>query len=191
MRNAGPIILVVLVLAAVGWWVFWQYFDTYHLVTVREGVLYRDGVRSLHQFDLAVRRTHVKTVVSLVDDNEIRHSPFTDELAYCKSHGIDLVRVPVTLGGWPDGEQIRQFLAIATDPSRQPVLIHCAQGVRRTGMLVAAYQRTVLKLDKDQTIAAIRSFGHSSRTVDDVKRFIDVYDPQDQRMTQPLEPSRE
>jgi len=191
MRNAGPIILVVLVLAAVGWWVFWQYFDTYHLVTVREGVLYRDGVRSLHQFDLAVRRTHVKTVVSLVDDSEMRHSPFTDELAYCKSHGIDLVRVPVTLGGWPDGEQIRQFLAIATDPLRQPVLIHCAQGVRRTGMLVAAYQRTVLKLDKDQTIAAIRSFGHSSRTVDDVKRFIDVYDPQDQRMTQPLEPSRE
>jgi protein tyrosine/serine phosphatase len=191
MRNSGAIILVILVLAAGAWWVFWNYFDTYHLVTVREGVLYRDGVRSLHQFDLAARRTHVKTVVSLVDDGEIGHTPFADELAYCKSHGIDLVRVPVTLGGWPDGQQIRQFLAIATDPSRQPVLVHCAQGVRRTGMLVAAYQRTVLKWDKDQTIAAIRSFGHSSRTVGDVKRFIDVYDPQTQRMTQPLEPSQE
>jgi protein tyrosine/serine phosphatase len=183
--------LLILVLAGAGWWVFWNYFDTYHLVTVREGVLYRDGVRSLHQFDLAARRTHVKTVVSLVDDEEIGHTPFTDESAYCKSHGIDLVRVPVTLGGWPDGEQIRQFLAIATDPSRQPVLVHCAQGVRRTGMLVAAYQRTILKWDKDQTIAAIRSFGHSSRTVGDVKRFIDVYDPENQRMTQPLEPSQE
>lgn len=191
MRHSGPIILLVLILAGAGWWVFWAFFDTYHLVTVREGVLYRDGVRSLHQFELAVGRTHVKTVVCLVDDREIMRPPFTDESAYCKSRGIEVVRLPVTLGGWPDGEQIRQFLAIATDPSRQPVLVHCAQGVRRTGMMVASYQRTVLKFDKDQAIAAILTFGHSRRTVDDVKRFIDVYDPQTQRMTQQLEASQE
>jgi len=191
MRNAGPIILLVLILAGVGWWAFWSYFDTYHLATVRDGALYRDGMRTLHQFDLAARRTHVKTVVCLLDDGEIGHPPFTDELQYCKSHGIDVVRVPVTLGGWPDGDQIRQFLAVATDPARQPVLVHCAQGVRRTGMMVAAYQCTVLHFDKDKALAAIRSFGHSRRTVDDIKRFIDVYDPQTQRMTRQLEPSQE
>ena len=120
------------------------------------GVLYRDGVRTIHQFDLAVRKTHVKTVVSLVDEDEITQSPFTDELAYCKLHGIDVVRLPVPLGGWPRGDQIGRFLAIATDPARQPVLVHCAQGVRRTGMMVAAYEISVLKLPKDQTVAAMR-----------------------------------
>jgi protein tyrosine/serine phosphatase len=191
MKTLGPIILVALILAAVGWWIFWTFFDTYHLATVKDGVLYRDGVRSLRQFNLAAQKTHVKTVVSLVDDQEITQGPFTDELAYCKAHGIDVVRLPVPLGGWPRGEQISRFLAIANDPARQPVLVHCAQGVRRTGMMVAAYELSVLKFDKDQAVAAIKGFGHSNRTIDDVKRFIEVYDPQAQQMTTDLPLSQE
>jgi protein tyrosine/serine phosphatase len=191
LQNLGPIILLAAILAAVGWWIFWNYFDTYHLQTVQAGVLYRDGVRGLHQFELAARKTHVRTVVSLVDDQEITHSPFTDEMAYCQANGIEVIRLPVPLGGWPRGDQIGRFLAIVTDPSHRPVLVHCAQGVRRTGMMVAAYQRSVLKLDKDQTLAAIESFGHSQRTVGDVKRFIDVYDPQTEQMRDQLPHSEE
>lgn len=191
LQNLGPIILVAAILAAAGWWIFWTYFDTYHLETVKAGVLYRDGVRGLHQFDLAARKTHVRTVVSLVDDREINQSPFTDEMAYCRANGIEVIRVPVPLGGWPRGDQISRFLAIAGDPARQPVLVHCAQGVRRTGMMVAAYQLSVLKLDKEQALAAIKSFGHSRRTVNDVKRFIEVYDPQTEQMTADLPLSSE
>jgi protein tyrosine phosphatase (PTP) superfamily phosphohydrolase (DUF442 family) len=191
IKSLGPIILLALILAAVGWWIFWTFFDTYHLATVREGVLYRDGVRTLHQFNLAARKTHVKTVVSLVDDQEIAQPPFTQELAYCKAHGIDVVRLPVPLGGWPRGDQITRFLAIANDPARQPVLVHCAQGVRRTGMMVAAYEISVLKLGKDQAIAAIEGFGHSQRTTGDIKRFIETYDPVTMQMTQELPHSKE
>ncbi|MGD0137874.1 MAG: tyrosine-protein phosphatase [Tepidisphaeraceae bacterium] len=191
MKTLGPIILIALILAAAGWWIFWTFFDTYHLATVKDGVLYRDGVRTLHEFNLAARKTHVKTVVSLVDDQEITQPPFTDELAYCKEHGIEVVRLPVPLGGWPRGEQIARFLAIADDPARQPVLVHCAQGVRRTGMMVAAYELSVLKLDKDQAVAAIKGFGHSDRTIGDVKRFIEVYDPQTQQMTADMPHSQE
>jgi protein tyrosine/serine phosphatase len=191
MKSIGPIILAVVILAALGWWVYWTWFDTYHLETVRAGVLYRDGVRTMHQFDLAMQKTHVKTIVSLVDEQEIGHEPFTDELAYCKSHGIDVVRIPVPLGGWPGDDQISQFLAIANDPARQPVLVHCAQGVRRTGMMVAAYELSVLKLSKDQALDAIQGFGHSERTTGDIKRFIETYDPEGQRMTTQLPQSVE
>jgi protein tyrosine/serine phosphatase len=158
---------------------------------VNAGILYRDGVRDLHQFDLAAKKTHVKTVVSLVDDQEITHTPFTDEMAYCQVHGIKVIRLPVPLGGWPRGDQISQFLAITRDPSLQPVLVHCAQGVRRTGMMVAAYERSVLKLDKEQTTAAMLTFGHSQRTVGDVMRFIDTYDPQTEQMTAEMPLSHE
>jgi len=185
------IILLLLILSAALWWIFWNYFDTYHLVTVRDGILYRDGVRSLHQFDLAVRKTRVKTVVCLLDDQEILQPVFTEEVAYCQSRNIAVMRIPITLGGWPDGDQVSRFLAIVADPSRQPVLVHCAQGVRRTGMMIAAYQISVLHMDKNQAIANIRSFGHSQRTVDDVQRFIEVYDPVTQRMTQQLQASQE
>ena len=191
VRSLGPIILVAAILAAVGWWIFWAWFDTYHLAAVKEGAFYRDGVRTIHEFDLAVRKTHVKTVVSLVDDEEITRSPFTDELAYCKEHGIEVVRLPVPLGGWPRGDQIGEFLDIATDPARQPVLVHCAQGVRRTGMMVAAYEISVLKLQKDQTVSAMMTFGHSQRTIGDVRRFIEQYDPQTRQMKTEMPLSQE
>ena len=120
LRTLGPIILIVAILAAVGWWVYWQYFDTYHLVVVQDGVLCRDGVRTLHQFLLAAQKSHVKTIVSLVNDQEIAKSPFTDELAYCKAHNIEVIRLPVLLGGWPRGDQIDAFLNIAADPQNSP-----------------------------------------------------------------------
>jgi protein tyrosine/serine phosphatase len=191
VKHLGPIILIAATLAAAGWWIFWNYFDTYHLATVRQGILYRDGVRSIRQFQLAIHKTHVKTVVSLVDDNEIQTHPFADEIAYCSANGINLIRIPITLGGWPTSGQIQQFLAIANDPAQQPVMVHCAQGVRRTGMMVAAYQESVLKFDKAQAEAAMMTFGHSQRLVADIKTFIEVYDPQMQSMTQELATSRE
>jgi hypothetical protein len=58
--------------------------------------------------------------------------------------------------------------------------------VRRTGMMVAAYQLSVLNLTRDQTLAAMLTFGHSQRTVGDIERFIENYDPQTQSMTQEL-----
>jgi protein tyrosine/serine phosphatase len=112
-------------------------------------------------------------------------------MAYCQEHRITVVRIPVLLGGWPRGDQISEFLAIATDPARQPVLIHCAQGVRRTGMMVAAYQLSVLGMNKDQTLAAMLTFGHSQRTVGDVQKFIETYDPATKQMTQDLPRSAE
>ena len=187
------IIAAVVVAAAVGGWLYWTN-STYHLETVQAGALYRCGLQSFREFENAIRRVKPKTIVTLVDDRELadpEKPQFKREIDTFAGGDVKVVRVSIPLGGWPDGDQVEKFLAIAQDPANQPVLVHCAQGVRRTGMVVAAYQMSVLGYDKEKTKAAALTFGHSDRTVNDVMRFIDTYDPQTRRMTTALPQSKE
>ena len=170
--------VVVLTIAGFATWLL--FFKTYHLATVQQGVLYRDGCQKPSEFVNAINRVKPRTVVSLIDANEL-HDPrkpqFQMEEKLLALHGITLERIPVKLGGWPTKEDVAKFLEIVKDKNRQPVLVHCAQGVRRTGMMVAAYQEAVMGMSDAQAKAEILTFGHSDRTASDVRRFIEGYDP--------------
>lgn len=194
-------IVTGLVVAAVGTWAYLTH-RTYHLLTVQPGVLYRSGLQDFRQFETAVRKVKPRTVVSLVDDRELADPAkpqFKREVeTFAEGNalggggrGVRVERVPIDLGGWPDGDEIERFLAVAADPANQPVLVHCAQGVRRTGMMVAAYQMSVQGYDKGRAKGEVQTFGHSERTVGDIKRFIDHYDPRTRRMTTALPHSKE
>ena len=166
------------VVAACGAWVYDHYFDTYHFATIDPGKLYRDGNRNINEFEIALRKGRIKTVVMLNDDQELAAKPqFKEEIALCRKHGIELIRIPVTLGVWPDTQAVQQFLNTAMDASRQPVLVHCAQGVRRTAMMAAAYQETALNYDDAKAKSAIMLWGRKPDRFDDVRAFIDAYDP--------------
>ncbi|HWE94048.1 MAG TPA: hypothetical protein VG269_08810 [Tepidisphaeraceae bacterium] len=182
-------LITVIVLTAVGFVVWRHYFATYHLATVQEGVLYRDGARSVHELESAIDKVHPRTVVCLVDDKELADPAkpqFAKEFAMLKERGINAQRVPVKLGGWPSTQDVRRFLATTAEPGNQPVLVHCAQGVRRTAMMVAAYQESTLGYDTEKAKAAILAFGHSDSTVNDIRRFIDGYDPKTQTVSPEL-----
>ncbi len=186
-RYGRPLRLLILFLLVVASLVFWRnHVATYHLATVQQGVLYRDGNRGINTFLTGIRKAKPKTIVCLIDANELadHNKPqFAAELKQAPGEGANIIRIPIPLGGWPTSDDIQKFLAIVADKSNQPVLVHCAQGVRRTGMLVAAYQQSVLGYDKAQAKAAILSFGHKEKTIDDVKRFIDLYDPATRSLT--------
>lgn len=182
--------IAAVLLAAVGLAVRY-YFDPYHFAIVQDGVLYRDGVRTMREFDIALRKARPRTIVRLIDESEQRAEPFTSETGYCRSHGIDLVELPIQLGGWPRPEQVDTFLNIVCDSKRQPVLVHCAQGVRRTGMMVAAYQESILGYDSGKAKDVMLKFGHSQRTVSDVMKFIDVYDPKQRTLPTTLPVGKE
>jgi protein-tyrosine phosphatase len=161
--------------------VYWyNNLQTYHLAVVQPGVLYRDGNRDLREFKHALTFTAAKTVVSLVDDNELadKSKPqFLQETNYCTANQIQFIRIPVPLGGWPKSEDLKAFLAIVQNPLNQPVLVHCAQGVRRTGMFVAAYQMSVQHESPEQAKTQIKSFGHKYSDLSDIRTFIENYNP--------------
>jgi len=188
--QTGPsrrwiIILVFAAAVAAAAWLWMYRFGTYHFAEVEKGVLYRDGNRGLREFKTALRKGNVRTVVMLNDDQEAQRDPFKTELEYLKDHSIEVVRIPVKLGGYPTSDQVRQFLEVLNDRTKWPILVHCAQGVRRTGMMVAAYQESVLGYDDSKAKSCMLPWGRkpTSQTLADVKTFIDDYDGKKRELT--------
>ena len=58
-------------------------------------------------------------------------------------------------------------------------------------MMVAAYQEAILGLDDEKAKASILDFGHSERTVKDIKTFIEQYDPKSGAVPEGLASSKE
>ena len=86
-----------------------------------------EGMQNLHNLG-------IKTIVSLrafhSDRTEIGATGLGYEHIFMKT--------------WhPEREDVVRFLKIATDPKRQPILLHCQHGADRTGSMVAIYRVTV------------------------------------------------
>jgi protein tyrosine phosphatase (PTP) superfamily phosphohydrolase (DUF442 family) len=105
----------------------------------------RPGLPNLHQVSSTLyrgaqptpeglgelRRLGVKTVVSL--------RAFHGEHEAVAAAGLAYERISFKV--WhPEDEDLRRFLAIVTDPARQPVFVHCLRGADRTGTAVAGYR---------------------------------------------------
>ena len=156
--------------------IFW-YMRTYHFREIDPGKLYRDVLRNGTEFANACRKGHIRSIISLVSDEEYTSTRFAPAMAAARARQIRTLRVPIPLGGWPTTDDVQQFLRLATDPANQPAIVHCREGVRRTGMLASAYRISIMGMSKEQAKAAIETFGHSRRSIGDIEKFIDLYDP--------------
>src|SRR6516165_2279817 len=87
-RTFAAFLAILLVMAAGAYW--WAN-RTYHFAVVDPGVLYRDGNRGIGEFATAVRKSQAKTVVSLIDDDELndpKKPQFKAEADWCAQHEI-------------------------------------------------------------------------------------------------------
>jgi hypothetical protein len=60
----------------------------------------------------------------------------------------------------PVDEDVITFLRVVTDKASQPVLVHCAQGSDRTGMMVAIYRIVVQGWSKDDALKEMVEGGY-------------------------------
>jgi len=108
----------------------------------------REGLEEL-------RRLGVKTIVSL--------RAFHGEGEAVAAAGLRYERISFKV--WhPEDEDLRRFLALATDPERQPVFVHCLRGADRTGTAVAVYRICVEGWSRQDAIGEMTSgeFGFHS-----------------------------
>ncbi len=109
----------------------WDHFDA-----AKRGLIYRSGQLTAEQLTQAVERYKIRTVVSL----HLPGKKVEDERALAKKLRIDFVNLPMPGDGFGEEPQFREFLKIADDPARTPLLVHCARGTCRTGSCVAMYR---------------------------------------------------
>jgi protein tyrosine/serine phosphatase len=140
-NMARWVLLGCAVLACAGaaaWRVWLQDWPAHRFLVVQEGVLYRGGQPDKAGLKDILDQYHVRTVVNL-RGAEPGESWWRTERAVCRKRGVEMDDVEV-VPGESAASSIRAFLAIATDPNRQPVYVHCEAGTTRTGFAVAAYR---------------------------------------------------
>jgi protein tyrosine phosphatase (PTP) superfamily phosphohydrolase (DUF442 family) len=139
MRIAMAAALAAIVAGAATWLTIevkanrlvWDHFDV-----VTPGVFYRSGQLNPEQLAEAIETYRLKTVVSfLLPGPEVEA-----ERRLVERLGAEFLHLPMPGDGFGREEQFRQVLDAIDDPTRRPVLAHCARGTCRTGSIVALYR---------------------------------------------------
>ncbi|GAC1473121.1 MAG: hypothetical protein NVSMB9_21200 [Isosphaeraceae bacterium] len=140
MMRRAIILLALMIAVGIGTWItvetrqnrlVWDHFDV-----VKRGVLYRSGQLNPSQLEKAIRVHGIRTLISF----QISGEGVENERAVARRLKIDFMDLPMPGDGFGQEFQFREVLKAVDDPSRRPVLVHCARGTCRTGAAVALYR---------------------------------------------------
>ena len=137
---------------------------------VKENVLLRSRIPETPRLQEMERRYQIKTIVALLNDDEVEQPEFAAEQNFAKQHGITFIYLRM---GVPTPEQVTTFLEIVNNPANQPVLVHCWHGTIRTGVLVAIYRIKEQAWPLQKALDEMASFGFDLQTVQ-YKSMLDI-----------------
>ena len=157
-RKLAVPLAVLVVAASVAGALAWLQNAVPNFGCVEAGVLYRSGQPNARGLRVLQERCGIRTIVNLRSAQKVASDPDArEETAYARENGLNFVNLAYNDG--PPEKQVEKFLQIMKDPSRYPVLVHCAEGKERAGMMVAAYRICVNGWSAQDALAEMKRFG--------------------------------
>lgn len=89
---------------------------------------------------------------------------FRKQSEFCRRHDIALEHMKFSNTATPPEGLLDRYLAVISDPARRPILVHCEQGIHRTGVLSAIYRIRVQGWPVDQALDEMRRLGFDQET---------------------------
>jgi protein tyrosine phosphatase (PTP) superfamily phosphohydrolase (DUF442 family) len=108
---------------------------TYNFGTVQPGRIYRSGQMPAAALAQTIRGHGIKTVLNLRGSNSAE-SWYRDEVATTNGEGATQIDVAMSSCVWMSRAQLRALIH-AMEGAEYPILIHCAWGSERTGLVSA------------------------------------------------------
>jgi len=166
---------VVAIVAAAAWSAVTLH-DRYelHFGCVERGVLYRSAQPDRHDLQRLWKTYGIRTIVNLRSSSDVREDrEAQDEVLYARGKGIRFVNISFNELG-PDAAS-EAFLKIMEDRTNWPVLIHCAAGKERSGVLVAVYRIAIQGWTFDRALEEMIAYGFEPAKQAEMTRFVRDY----------------
>ncbi len=191
LRRALAVLAALLVLGIGGTAVILKVRENrllYHLRIVERGVLYRSGQMRRAGLERLHDREGIRTIIDLTAEN--RDDPLVrEETDFAREKGLRYLHLPLSDKAGEFGPAVERFLEELDDPGNRPVLLHCWNGVRRTGILTAVYRMEYQRATNAEALAGLTLFRRTGEDFDPAERkFILDYVPRWRRDASPPVP---
>ena len=128
---------------------------------VETGEIYRSGRLTPRMFRKVVDENNIRTVLDLGayvpgSPEDVREQDLAEEL------GAERYRFYLDGDGTGNPNYYVQALRLMSDPEAQPILIHCAAGAQRTGVIVLLYRHIIQGQDLAQAYPESFQYKHKA-----------------------------
>lgn len=163
--------VVWVTLVGIGACIAWFYPPAPHFACVEPGVLYRSGQMGEEALRVLHERYAIRTVINLRSPGKLETDSLAqEEITFAREEEIRFINLPY---GDPSPEvQVEKFLALVADPANRPVLVHCAAGEERSGVMAAAYRIRVQGWTFARALVEMESFGFDPVKEADMVRLV-------------------
>ena len=171
--SVSAIALAALACASAGAYFYATWYPK-RLHAVLEGSIYRSGQPYARQLGPVVHKLGIKTLINFRDNETVAANPdCVYERRFAEEHGLKFVNIPMDCP--PTEETISPLLKELDDPANYPILMHCAEGIERSGLAAAIYRLERMGWTNDRAVAELLALGVAKKLRSDSKpqKYVD------------------